>query len=327
MEKSFFKNIIKSVKDVYLKILPLTISLAFLFISIILISLLGNYWPLLSFVVLFFLFFPLLLSIQLMCTRIFAYKDDFNYLDIYKELKVYYSPIFNGTYKVFTAFFISFISASIFTSIYEYILLFIKPELMELIYSNNMDEFIIEVFNIQYFDLALSIIFGLTILVFLWRIFAKLTHPYFNYFCGLQKLGLKKFLSNVRRKKLYPYNKKMFIIGLPLFIIYLFSFIPSIVITYFLTYDMYISLALSISITALLCSLYLPIYIKGCHVIVTEIKPISVNFVKEEVKREYNFVNNSSLSEEEKNLLKSKMDSLKKMLNISDDEEDDKKDD
>ena len=75
MKKSFIKNIIVLLKGVYVKVLPLSFSLGFLFLSLVELSLLNNLTSYLALILLLMFFLPLLLSVQLLCTRIFLIFD------------------------------------------------------------------------------------------------------------------------------------------------------------------------------------------------------------------------------------------------------------
>lgn len=315
MKKSFIKNIIVLLKGVYVKVLPLSFSLGFLFLSLVSLSLLNNFTSYLALILLLMFFLPLLLSVQLLCTRIFAYKEEVDYKEIYKQLRVYFSPIFNGCYKVFSAFLFSFLALFISFSIFEYAVLVLNPNLIELILIDQ-EQFVMEFMNIPYFDYVFTLIFGFITFVFLWRIFANIPTPFFSYFSGLQKRHLRRFLSYLRHNKIYPYKRRLWSIGYPFIILFLLPYFISSSICYYYSLNMNVSIIVGLVLPTILCCLYFPIYVKGCHIIVAELKPVGVNFLKDEVKREsVSIDNNPSLSEEEKEILRKKYKDLEDLLN------------
>jgi hypothetical protein len=139
--------------------------------------------------------------------------------------------------------------------------------------------------------------------------------PFFNYFCGLQRGYLRRFLIYIKRKKIFPYRKRLFSIGWPLIVLYIIPYLISSSIVYLISKNMNISIIFGMVLPIVLCCLYFPIYVKGCHMIVVELKPIGIEFLKEEIKKDTDYINNNlTLSEEEKEILKQKYKQLQEML-------------
>ena len=101
---SFFKRSVDKLSKIYGDTIPSIFSIALLFLIIFALSMINEITSYISLGLLLFLFFPLLLSAQIFVSRIFSYKTDLNYKDIYKQMRLYYTPIFKGVFSVFSAF-------------------------------------------------------------------------------------------------------------------------------------------------------------------------------------------------------------------------------
>ena len=158
--------------------------------------------------------------------------------------------------------------------------------------------------------------FGVMSFVFLWRIFANIPTTFFSYFSGLQRRYLRRFLSHIRRNKIYPYKRRLWSIGYPFVLIFIIPYFVSSSICYYFTNSINISIVIGLILPIVLCSLYFPVYVKGCHIIVAELRQVSTSFLKEEVEKEIESIDrNPTLSEEEKELIKNKFKNLEDMLN------------
>lgn len=322
---SFFKRSVDKLSKIYGDTIPSIFSIALLFLIIFALSTINEIASYISLGLLLFLFFPLLLSTQIFVSRIFSYKTDLNYKDIYKQMGLYYTPMFKGIFSVFSAFIFTLLSIFLFSLIFENVAILLNPELGEYIITSP-DDLINKIMELPYFNLSVVIMFGLMTFVFLYRIFSKAINVYLACYCGIHKDHLKTYNRYIKLELKYDIKKNLRSVGFPLMMIFIVLYLLSSIISYYLLNNIDYAIFIGISITTIGCALYLPIYFSGCYCIAMDLKTSSPRFLKREITREYEvFMNNPKLSDDEKNIIKERYEKVSQIF-PSDEEKEENED-
>lgn len=319
---NFLKKSIKKISNIYGETIPVVFSIAFLFLIIFALSMINNFTIYLSFALLLFLFFPLLLSSQLFLGKVFTRKSDSNYKEIYKQLKLYFSPMFKGTYSVFSAFMITLGIMFLLVIIFENIVIRLNPDFINITSQNELVE---KLLALPYFNHVSLTLFGLMIFVFLYRIFSKAVNVYLALYCGIHKSHVKAYFNFLRIENKYNIKNDIRSIGLPLMLLFLLLYFITAFISYHFLLKVDLAIFIGLFVAIIGCSLYLPIYFYGCFNIAMSLKDNSPLFLQKQITREYiQFMNNPRLSEEDKNFIKEKYEKISQIFpkenNLSEEE-------
>lgn len=328
MNLNFIKNIVQKYKRNYPQMFTLALSLAFLG-SICFALICINNISFLGFMALIFIFFPLMLSMQLVYTR-FQGNYEVKYNEIYKNYKAFYNPIFRGVYGLIISFLIFFITYNLANSIYIYLHVDID-EITKIMNANDMDalyDLILSLTNTSSYEVFSISFIGLSLILFLIRVFSRCVIPYFNYILGTPTAITKKIIKSIKNNNNSNYRKKKLTLGFPLFFIFIISYYSTAFIAYyaFNVNSAYV-IIIATSLALILSSFYIPIYMMGSLEIVIENRNQSLLIVKEIMTQEFSSLLssnkiNTETKEKIKNIMKNFQDSENK---DNDDNKDDNK--
>ena len=296
MDLTFFRAVLRKSKTIYFKMVTFSLSLALILILVFVLGLSNMYLSILSFVLFFFAFLPLLLSFELVAMRLIS-GYEVNYNEIYKNYKAYFAPIFKGCFGVFVTCLLSLLILDGLTSIFVYFLLLSYPELSDtFLATQNLNIFM----EISAFPAGILTVFGMTILFFGYRIFSRIPVPYFNYYFGLPTPATKKMLHILKHRGDNSYKREIRTLSLPMFFLFVFLYFPlAIGLRFVIPLDFAFLIACAVSFLA--CAFYFPIYLTGIFLTAFAHRNSAIYFIRESLREELKMMENmENLSEEEK---------------------------
>lgn len=326
MDFKIFKDTSKEIKKGYGKMYTLGLGIVLLCIVAVVLkyaeSYLGESFPAssISLIIIFFGVLPLLLSYELVCSRILT-EHQVNYNEIYKNYKAYFSVVFRGCYGVILSSIICFLIYDIANSIYiyanaDYDLLISAAS------SQNYEaisEEITRIINLNAYGYFYIFVIGLVALVFFSRVFLKMSHPYFSFFVGLPIKASKRVVKQINKNTSHSLFKQLIMLYLPLLLAFIFIYNGIAFPVYYFYQNLALSIGLSFIIFLVISSFYLPFYVSGCFILAYNNREVTYKCIRKIVDQELMAIlKDKSINDELKKQAKDSVDVYKNMFNIND---------
>ncbi len=317
----FFKKIMENCKHNYGKMFVLGFSVILLTIISFALYYASIGIEIISLLLFFVGVLPLLLSYQLVCSRMLT-NHEVNYNEIYKNFKAYFNPVFRGCYSViffaFIAFLVNDIAFSIFYSIK------MDPKLTQDIMNLDLNviystmESMMETKEFKLYSLA---VYGISAFIFMMGICSKFVVPFFNFLLGIPTRASKKIIKELKKEKT-DYIKQKLLISLPLYVLFIITYFGVAYLTFYLKNDVGFSIFIALSLSLILISFYLPFYITGCFELVLEYKVKAFSCVKILVNNDlFKLLNDARIPQEQKDKIKERIDTFQQNIDEKIDEE------
>lgn len=321
MNMGFFKKIIENCKLNYGKMFVLGLSVILLAIMSFALYYANMGLEIISFLLFFVGVLPLLLSFQLVCSRILT-NHEVNYNEIYKNYKAYFNPVFRGCYSVIFFSIIAFLVNDILFSIFYSLNL--DPSLTQDIL--NIDINVIysameSIMETNDFKLVAIAIYGISAFILIMGICSRFVIPYFNYLLGVPTRATKNIIKELKKAK-SNYKKQKLLINMPIFVLFFITYFVTAYLTFYFQNNVGISVFFALSLSLIILSLYLPFYITGAFELALENRDTAFSCVKILVNNDlYKLLNDTRIPQEQKDKIKEKIDSFKQNIDEKIDEE------